>query len=161
MKSYDPLRLDRAFVLNKDTFCVVFSGKDYDDMYSYILTYEGHLEQPWNRSRPGASPSRATIFLSLEFSSSRAFNRRISSGSRPPYFLRQLKYVAWLIPAFRQISATGTPSSPRFKMNAFRASEPKDREAKTSMPPYFRSFSQPGNYPENSTYERSSFWGSE
>lgn len=50
MKSYDPLRLDRAFVLNKDTFCVVFSGKDYDDMYSYILTYERQLEQPWNRS---------------------------------------------------------------------------------------------------------------
>jgi hypothetical protein len=50
MKSYDPLRLNRAFALDKDTFCVVFSGKDYEDMYSYILVYEGQLEQPWSRS---------------------------------------------------------------------------------------------------------------
>ena len=35
----------------------------------------------------------------------------------------QLKYVAWLIPAFRQISATGIPSLPCFRMNAFCASE--------------------------------------
>lgn len=50
MNSYDPLRLDRALALDKDTFCVVFSGKDYEDMYSYILVYEGRLEQPWSRS---------------------------------------------------------------------------------------------------------------
>jgi hypothetical protein len=31
--------------------------------------------------------------------------------------------VAWLIPAFRQISATGVPSSPCLMMNAFCASE--------------------------------------
>ena len=34
-----------------------------------------------------------------------------------------MKYVAWLMPAFRQISATGTPSAPCFRMNAFCASE--------------------------------------
>lgn len=50
MKSYDPLRMDKAVALNSDTFCVVFSGKDNEDMYSYILTYEGKLEQPWSRS---------------------------------------------------------------------------------------------------------------
>jgi hypothetical protein len=50
MHSYDPLRLDKAFVLAKDTFCVVLSGKDPDDMYSYILVYEGQFEQPWARS---------------------------------------------------------------------------------------------------------------
>jgi hypothetical protein len=46
-----------------------------------------------------------------------------SEGIRTAYFLLQLKYVAWLITASRQISATGTPSSPRFTMNAFCASE--------------------------------------
>jgi hypothetical protein len=35
----------------------------------------------------------------------------------------QLKYVAGLIPAFRQISATGMPSDACFRMNAFWASE--------------------------------------
>jgi hypothetical protein len=50
MISYDPLRLDSALALDRDTFCVVFSGKDYEDMYSCILVYEGRLEQPWSRS---------------------------------------------------------------------------------------------------------------
>lgn len=50
MKPYDPLRLDRALALGKDTFCVVFSGKDYEDMYSYVLVHEGGVEQPWSRS---------------------------------------------------------------------------------------------------------------
>ncbi|MGO8190020.1 hypothetical protein AB9F38_35350, partial [Rhizobium leguminosarum] len=50
MKPYDTLRLDRAIALKKDAFCVVLSGKDYEDMYSYILVYEGRLEQPWSRS---------------------------------------------------------------------------------------------------------------
>jgi hypothetical protein len=50
MKPYDPLRLDGAVALAKDTFCVVLSGKDYEDMYSYILVHEGRLEQPWSRS---------------------------------------------------------------------------------------------------------------
>ncbi|TAU60717.1 hypothetical protein ELI13_35060 [Rhizobium ruizarguesonis] len=45
MKPFDPLRLDCAIALAKDTFCVVFSGKDYED-----LVYEGQLEQPWSRS---------------------------------------------------------------------------------------------------------------
>lgn len=57
-----------------------------------------------------------------------------------------LALIEMLIPAFRQISATGTPSSPCFKINAFWASEPKDREAKTSMPSSVRSFSQLGTY---------------
>ncbi|MBB4217795.1 hypothetical protein FHT79_005013 [Rhizobium sp. BK212] len=50
MKPFDPLRLDRAIALAKDTFCVVFSGKDYENMYSYVLVHEGGLEQPWSRS---------------------------------------------------------------------------------------------------------------
>ncbi|MBY5795149.1 hypothetical protein [Rhizobium leguminosarum] len=50
MQPYDPLRLDRAIALGRDTFCVVFSGKEYEDMYSYVLVHEGGLEQPWSRS---------------------------------------------------------------------------------------------------------------
>ncbi|MGR9160063.1 hypothetical protein [Rhizobium leguminosarum] len=50
MKPSDPLRLDRAIALGGDTFCVVFSGKEYEDMYSYVLVHEGGLEQPWSRS---------------------------------------------------------------------------------------------------------------
>ncbi|ANL69596.1 hypothetical protein AMC82_PD00637 (plasmid) [Rhizobium phaseoli] len=50
MKPFDPLRLDCAIALAKDTFCVVFSGKDYEEMDSYILVYEGRMEQPWSRS---------------------------------------------------------------------------------------------------------------
>lgn len=69
------------------------------------------------------SERSATSFFSLAFSSSSCFSRRISVGSRPSYFFFQLKYVASLIPALRQISATGTPSAPCFKMNAFCASE--------------------------------------
>jgi hypothetical protein len=37
-----------------------------------------------------------------------------------------LNYVAGLIPAFRQISATGIPSEPCFKINAFWASKSLD-----------------------------------
>ena len=33
------------------------------------------------------------------------------------YFFLQLKWVAWLMPALRQISATKTPSPPCFRMN--------------------------------------------
>jgi hypothetical protein len=35
-------------------------------------------------------------------------------GSGPSYFFFQLKYVAWLIPALRQMSTTGIPSAPYF-----------------------------------------------
>ncbi len=49
--------------------------------------------------------------------------RQHSTGSD---FFFQLKYVRWLMPARRQISATGIPSAPRFKMNAFWASEKFD-----------------------------------
>ncbi|WP_246008612.1 hypothetical protein [Afifella aestuarii] len=49
MKLFDPYRLYTAFALNKDTFGITFSGSEYDDMYSYILIHEGHLEQPWSR----------------------------------------------------------------------------------------------------------------
>lgn len=50
MRSDNSLRLDRACTFDTDTFCVVFSGKDYEDMHSYILVYEGRMEQPWSRS---------------------------------------------------------------------------------------------------------------
>ncbi|NKN37394.1 hypothetical protein HFC70_13635 [Agrobacterium sp. a22-2] len=50
MKASEIIRLDRAIAFNKDRFCVVFSSKDYEDMYSYILVSEGELEQPWSRS---------------------------------------------------------------------------------------------------------------
>lgn len=71
--------------------------------------------------RNGALATWATIFFSRAFSSSRHVRRCISSGKRPPYCFFQLKYFAWLIPAFRQIFATGLPC---FRMNAFRASVP-------------------------------------
>ncbi len=44
----------------------------------------------------------------------------------PSYFFFQLKSVASLIHALRQMSATGTPSAPCLRMNAFCQ--------KTSMP---------------------------
>jgi len=40
--------------------------------------------------------------------------------------------VAWLIPAFRQMSATGTPSALCFKINAFCASENISAESSKS-----------------------------
>jgi hypothetical protein len=43
-------------------------------------------------------------------------------GGRPAHFYFQLKYVVWLIPALRQTSATGVPSSPCLITNAFGAS---------------------------------------
>jgi hypothetical protein len=49
-----------------------------------------------------------------------------------------VKYVAWLIPALRQISETGTPSAPCFKMNALCASVNFDAFI-ADLPP------QPGN----------------
>lgn len=61
----------------------------------------------------------ATSFFSLRFSSSNSFRRRISSGRSPSYFFFQLNYIASLIPAVRQTSATGWPSAACFKMNAF------------------------------------------
>src|SRR5437016_8440234 len=69
-----------------------------------------------------SSDKSATSFFSLPFSSSNCFSRRISSGNNPSYLFFQLKYVAWLIPALRQISATGCPSAPCFKINVFCAS---------------------------------------
>src|SRR3546814_2767785 len=68
----------------------------------------------------------ATSLRSFAFSSSNCFSRRISGGSMPSYFFFQLKQVAWLIPALRQMSATGTPSAPCFRMNAFYAFENLD-----------------------------------
>src|SRR5882757_4774550 len=59
------------------------------------------------------------------------------------------------MPAFRQMSATGTPSAPCLRMNAFWASENCDAFI------VFRS-SQPGeNTAENSNSERSSFQGAD
>jgi len=72
----------------------------------------------------------------------------------PAYFFIQLKWVAWLIPAFRQISATDTPSSLCFKMNAFCVSENCDAFV------VFRSFTSQENAPENSNRKRSGLKGS-
>ena len=96
----------------------------------------------------------ATSFFSLAFSSSSGFSRRISVGSRPAYFLFRLKKVAELIPAFRQISATGRPSSACFRMNAFCASV--NLLARIAS----RSF-RPGKQRPNSNQKRSSFVGSD
>lgn len=60
------------------------------------------------------------------FSSSSSRSRFISDGMSPDYFFFQLKYVAWLMPAFRQISDTGTPPSRCFTANAFCASVNRD-----------------------------------
>lgn len=73
-----------------------------------------------------SSDRSATSFRSRPFSSSSCFSRRIFVGSSPSYFFFQLKLVAWLIPARRQISATGAQSAPCFRMNAFCASETCD-----------------------------------
>jgi len=45
--------------------------------------------------------------------------RFISLGIIPAYFFFQLRFVAWLIPAFRQTSTTGIPFSPWQMKNAF------------------------------------------
>ena len=78
------------------------------------------LMTSWSISR--SSVRSATIFVSRAFSCSSSCSRLISDGSTPAYYFLQLKYVAWLIPAFRQISETGIPSSPCLMMNAFCAS---------------------------------------
>jgi hypothetical protein len=54
----------------------------------------------------------ATIRRSLLFSSSSCFSRRILVDNNPSYFVFQLKYFAWLIPAFWQISANGMRQGP-------------------------------------------------
>ena len=54
--------------------------------------------------------------------SARASSHCIWSGSSSPYRSFQLKGGDWLIPALRQISATGVHCSPSFRMNAFCAS---------------------------------------
>jgi hypothetical protein len=108
-----------------------------------------------------SSVRSATIFFSRAFSSSSCFSRFISVGNRPAYVFFQLKSVAWLITAFRQISATGVPSSPCLMMNAFCASEPMVHEVKTSMPSSrFRPSPSQESVAENSSFKRSSFQGS-
>tara|TARA_B100000609_G_scaffold65997_1_gene52049 strand:+ start:272 stop:526 length:255 start_codon:yes stop_codon:yes gene_type:complete len=74
-----------------------------------------------NISRSGVGS--ATIFFNRPFPSSICFSRFIPVGGKPAYLFFQLKQVAWLIPALRQISATDVPSSPCLMMNAFCASE--------------------------------------
>ncbi len=92
----------------------------------------------------------ATIFFRRPLLSSSAFSRRISSGSSPPYRLFQLKQVAWLIPALRQISATDVPSSPYLWMNAFCPSEHLDACIVFSSSP------SQGKLAEISSFERAS-----
>ena len=87
----------------------------------------------------------------LAFSSSNCFSRFIGVGKRPSYFFFQLKSVAWLIPTRRQISATGIPSAPCFRMNAFCACE--NFEASIAL----RSSRPRAVTAENSSSERSSF----
>jgi len=66
-----------------------------------------------------------------------------------------LTRVAWLIPARRQISATGTPSTSYIRMNAFCARENHDAFI------VFRS-SQPRDLgAENSSFKRTSSRGSD
>src|SRR5579883_1968643 len=102
-----------------------------------------------------SSERSATIFFSWTFSASSSRSRFISEGSIPAYFFFQLKKVAWLIPAFRQTSETGIPSSLCLMMNAFCASE------------NFDAFIAPGpvqphkNDRENSNQKQGSFWGAD
>lgn len=66
-------------------------------------------------------PSKSKVVIA----SQRRRSAEHHPSSRPGPVIRglQLKYVAGLIPARRQISATGIPSAPCFKMNAFCGSE--------------------------------------
>ena len=59
------------------------------------------------------------------------------------------------LPAFRQISATGAPCSPSFKMKAFCASVNFDAFMR------FRSSPSQERLAENSSFKRSSFHGAE
>jgi hypothetical protein len=107
----------------------------------------------WSISR--SSDRSATIFLSFEFSPRAAPAAASPAGRRPSYLFFQLKYVAWLMPAFRQISATGTPSAPCFRMNAFCASVNFDAFVEHALPSpgkharklYLRSIQFPGSRP--------------
>ncbi|MCZ7933173.1 hypothetical protein O9X90_12705 [Agrobacterium leguminum] len=49
MKKYDRLRLTSACAFGRNKFCAAFSEAEYDDMYSFILVFEGDFEQPWTR----------------------------------------------------------------------------------------------------------------
>ena len=60
MKPFDPYRLNAAHVLDRRTFAISFSNKEYDDIYSYILTYEGPHEQPWSRFDVPRNVNRVT-----------------------------------------------------------------------------------------------------
>lgn len=100
-----------------------------------------------------SSDRSATIFFKRLFSSSSSRNRRISDGIIPAYFFFQLKYVAWLIPAWRQISATAVPCSPCLIMNAFCASENLDAFI------FFHSFPAKKSKVENSKQKRSDSLG--
>lgn len=84
----------------------------------------------------------------------------IFQSFEPPHLVRQqarillapIEIRRLAIPAFRQISATGTPSSPCFKMNAFCASENFD------LPLLFPAGKLQRKTP---VMNWSSFWGSE
>jgi hypothetical protein len=97
----------------------------------------------------------ATIFFSRVFAPYSCFSRVISVGSSPAYFFFQLKQVAWLIPALRQISATGVPLSPCLMMNGFCASENLLAFRR------FRSSPSQESVAKNSSFKRSSLWGSD
>jgi len=62
---------------------------------------------------------------------------RFRQGASQPLFQQAYAFTlaAWQIPAFRQMSATGTPSLPCLRMNAFCASENCDAFIVFSAPP--------------------------
>lgn len=89
-----------------------------------------------------SSDRSATIRFNRPFSSS------ISLGIKPVYSVPQLKYVAWLIPAVRQISSTGVPFSPFRMINALCPSANFDAFM------VLRPIPDPGNDPEDANLKR-------
>ena len=63
----------------------------------------------------------ATSFLSVLFSSSCNFSRRISQGNSPPYLSRQMQNVTSLMPALWQTSPIAVPSFARHNTKAIYA----------------------------------------
>ena len=50
MKPHEFLRLNAAFALTPDRFCVSFDEGDPEDPFSIVLTYDGRFPQPWSRT---------------------------------------------------------------------------------------------------------------
>ena len=81
-----------------------------------------------------SSASSAYIRFSFAFSASSSFSRFSSETVAPPYFDFQLKYVFRLMPCLpQQISATGTPASPSFRIATICVSV--NRDFRMPIPP--------------------------